>query len=272
MTHKDVCDLAPEYVLGTLDDVTRARVLAHLSGCPACRGEMAAVSQTFDAIGRSVPEVEPPAGLRARVLAIPAAEPQTPAAAPVVLAATPVARSPWSVLVRLAAAVTLAVALWQWVAARQEVAVLQQRVAELQVQAGALLVARASLEKQVQTVMHQTQVLRASDMVPYSLSASEHALGAHARAYVSPTDGLVFTAEGLPALPAGKVYQLWVIVNAKPVSVGVFTPDATGRVHEVMATPAIPAMPAVVAVTLEPLGGLPQPSGAIYLAGEALSK
>lgn len=275
MTHQDVRELAPEYVLGTLDEVSCARLLVHLSACPACRAEVAAVSQTFDALGRSVPEVELPASLRERVLAVPQAHPVAPAVAeaaaptPEATSAPPV--STWNLLVRVAAAVALAVSVWQWMSASQEVTALRQRIAQLQLEAGELRVARASLEEQVRTVTHQTQVLRASDLVTYSLSAGEHARGAHARAYVSHRDGMVFTAEGLPALPAGMVYQLWVIVNAKPVSVGVFTPDATGRVHAVMDTPPIPAMPARVAVTLEPVGGLPQPSGAVYLAGDALS-
>jgi len=269
MTHQDVYELAPEYVLGTLDEVSTARVLAHLSGCPACRAEVASVSQTFDAIGRSVPDVEPPARLRDRIIAIPAAATQRPG---VVAAAAPGSRTSYlSVGLRIAAVAVLAVALWQWSAARQEVSELRQRVAELQATSSDLLFAKVSLEEQVKTVTHQTQVLRASDLVTYNLAAQPVAPGAHARAYVSHKDGMVFTAEGLPAVPAGKVYQLWVIVNAKPVSVGVFTPDATGRVHAVMNTPPITAMPGTVAVTLEPTGGLPQPSGAIYLAGNALN-
>lgn len=268
MTHQDVYDLAPEYVLGTLDEVNRARVLAHLSGCPACRAEVAAVSQTFDAMGRAVPDVEPPAGLRDRILAIPAAEPQLPG----VVAAAPENTSSFlSLALRIAAVAVVAVSLWQWAAARQEVVQLRQRIAELQAQSSELLFAKASLEEQVKTVTHQTQVLRASDTLTYDLAGQPVAAGAHARAYVSHKNGMVFTAEGLPAVPAGKVYQLWVIVNSKPVSVGVFMPDATGHVHAVMDTPAIPVMPGAVAVTLEPTGGLPQPSGAVYLAGNVLN-
>jgi anti-sigma-K factor RskA len=268
MTHQDVYELAPEYVLGTLDEMTRARILAHLSGCPACRAEVAAVSQTFDAMGRTVPDVAPPPGLRDRIVAIAAAETQRPG---VVAAAPLVNTSLLSVAMRIAAVAVLAVALWQWAAAREEVTQLRQRVAELQAETGELLVARVSLEEQVRTVTHQTQVLRASDMITYNLAAQPVAAGAHARAYVSHKDGMVFTAEGLPAAPTGKVYQLWVIVNAKPISVGVFSPDPTGRVHAVMDTPPITAMPGTVAVTLEPTGGLPQPSGAVYLAGNALN-
>lgn len=271
MTHQDVYESAPEYVLGTLDEMTRARILAHLSGCPACRAEVAAVSQTFDAIGRSVPELAPPAGLRDRILAIPAAATQRPGVVTAPPGMPERGTSVLSVAMRIAAVAVLAVALWQWAAARQELTQLRQRVAELQAETGDLLVARVSLEEQVRTVTHQTQVLRASDMVTYTLAAQPVAAGAHARAYVSHKDGMVFTAEGLPAAPTGKVYQLWVIVNAKPISVGVFSPDATGRVHAVMDTPPINAMPGTVAVTLEPTGGLPQPSGAVYLAGNALN-
>lgn len=271
MTHQDVHDLAPEYVLGTLDEVSRARVLSHLSGCPACRAEVASVSQVFDAVGRSVPVAEPPAGLRERILAIPANDvPESEQASAPALAPVKVELTAWNLFVRVAAAIALAVSVWQWISASQEVTVLRQRIAELQVEAGELLVARASLEEQVKTVTHQTQVLRASDTLTYSLSAGAPAKGAHARAFVSHRDGMVFTAEGLPALPAGMVYQLWVIVDATPISVGVFTPDATGRVHAVMDTPPIAAMPAQVAVTLEPAGGLPKPTGAVYLAGAAL--
>ena len=268
MTHQDVNELAPEYVLGPPDEMTRARILAHLSGCPACRAEVAAVSQTFDAMGRTVPDVAPPPGLRDRIVGIAAAETQRPG----IVAAAPTVGTPvLSLAMRIAAVAVLAVALWQWAAARQEVTQLRQRIADLQAETGDLLVARVSLEEQVRTVTHQTQVLRASDMITYNLAAQPVAAGAHARAYVSHKDGMVFTAEGLPAAPTGKVYQLWVIVNAKPISVGVFSPDTTGRVHAVMDTPPITAMPGTVAVTLEPTGGLPQPSGAVYLAGNALN-
>jgi anti-sigma-K factor RskA len=268
VTHQDVHDLAPEYVLGGLDEVTRMRVVAHLSACPSCRAEVASVSQVFDAVGRSVPDVAPPAALRDRIVRIPATAP-VPTSAPT--SAAPL----WPMLYRVAAVAVLAIALWQWGAARREVSALRARVAQLQVEAGQLLVARASirdLESQVETMTHQVQVLRATDLVTYSLAAQAPAIGAHARAYVSHKDGMVFTAEGLPPLPAGRVYQLWVIVNAKPISVGVFEPDATGRVHAVMDTPPISVMPRTVAVTLEPTGGLPQPSGAVYLAGDALSQ
>lgn len=269
MTHEDVQERALEFVLATLPAPDRNAMLAHLSACPACRAEVASVSQVCDAIGRSVEPAEPPAGLRARILAIPAAASAAGGVTTSGAAGSAPSRLPW--WIAAAASLVAAAALWQVSSSRGEITALRTRIAELQSQAGDLLVARASLQEQVNSMTHQAQVLRASDLITYSLEARGGVRGAHARAYVSHKDGMVFTAEGLPAVPSGKVYQLWVIVNAKPVSVGVFTPDASGRVHAVMDTPPISVMPGSVAVTLEPTGGLPAPSGAVVMAGTPLN-
>ena len=56
MNHDEVHALASEYVLGLADEVTRARVAAHLASCPACVDEVRQVAQAMDALGRSVPD------------------------------------------------------------------------------------------------------------------------------------------------------------------------------------------------------------------------
>ncbi len=81
--------------------------------------------------------------------------------------------------------------------------------------------------------------------------------------------GGFFFAEGLPAVPAGKTYQLWAIAGGAPASAGVFHVDPTGsgrlRVKPLPGREKVQ----VFAVTLEPAGGLPKPSGPMYLAGRA---
>jgi anti-sigma-K factor RskA len=82
------------------------------------------------------------------------------------------------------------------------------------------------------------------------------------------TAGGVFVAAGLPAAPAGKAYQLWAIAGSDaPVSAGVFSVDASGAGS--LAVRPLPGVATVsaFAVTLEPAGGLPAPSGEIYLHG-----
>jgi len=74
-------------------------------------------------------------------------------------------------------------------------------------------------------------------------------------------------AFNLPALPSGKVYQLWAI-DDRPVSAGVFGVD-TGQKGRMMikSLPEFSRMKKF-AVTVEPDGGRPQPTGAIYLIGQ----
>lgn len=267
MTHEDVQALAPDYVLGTLDEVTRARVTAHLSSCAACADEVREIARTMDAIGRSVPEAEPPASLRDRIGAIPARVPQLAVGS---RAAAPVTRSSsrqMSWFATVAASLLALVATWQAFGARAEVRRLQRELADLELKVGESLVARASLQQQVDDFTKLAEVLRSADLVSYSLAGSGSASNARARAYVTAKNGMVFTAEGLPALPQGRTYQLWVIVASKPVSVGLFAPDANGRVQAVLTTPDVSAMPTAVAVSLEPTGGSPQPSTTPIMVG-----
>ncbi len=65
--------------------------------------------------------------------------------------------------------------------------------------------------------------------------------------------------EGLPALPAGKQYQAWIILPGKqPTPEPAFSPDARGHGAVVMA--ASPVKGAVVAITIEKAGGSPIPT------------
>jgi anti-sigma-K factor RskA len=77
----------------------------------------------------------------------------------------------------------------------------------------------------------------------------------------------LFYAFGLSPLPQDKTYQLWYIAAGKPVSAGTFAVDPRGtaslRVDRVGDPRSIQAW----AVTVEPRGGVPQPTGAMVLKG-----
>ena len=71
----------------------------------------------------------------------------------------------------------------------------------------------------------------------------------------------------LPPLPEGQTYQLWVIVEGTPVSAGTFDvePDGSAR-YDAEPLPPVEADAAVaLAVTVEPAGGVPQPTGPMAL-------
>ncbi|MBI3578699.1 MAG: anti-sigma factor [Ignavibacteriales bacterium] len=81
----------------------------------------------------------------------------------------------------------------------------------------------------------------------------------------------IFQVANLPVVPQGKDYQLWIIKNKKPVSAGVFAVTSEkegGSYFKVMSLEVNERKDFdAFAVTLEPKGGVPQPTGAMYLLG-----
>ena len=77
----------------------------------------------------------------------------------------------------------------------------------------------------------------------------------------------LFYGFDLKPLPPQKTYQLWAIVD-KPVSVGTFSVDVGQKGR--LLIKKLPDISGITkfAVSLEPAGGQPQPTGAIHLVGE----
>jgi len=73
---------------------------------------------------------------------------------------------------------------------------------------------------------------------------------------------------GIPTVPTDKDYQLWFIVNGQPISAGVFAVDDPQRdnffkIEQLQSD----ADEGAFAITMEPKGGMPQPTGDMYLLG-----
>lgn len=78
-----------------------------------------------------------------------------------------------------------------------------------------------------------------------------------------------FVAHGLPPLPPGRAYQLWLVTATERISVGTLPVTASGSAF-VQATYALPAGALrAVAVTEEPAGGSPQPTTSPIIAAVA---
>jgi len=72
----------------------------------------------------------------------------------------------------------------------------------------------------------------------------------------------------IPAVPTAKEYQLWIVVNNQPISAGVFavndpTKDNFFKIQQLQES----ATEGAFAITLEPEGGSPQPTGDMYMLG-----
>ncbi|MEQ9619541.1 MAG: anti-sigma factor [Deltaproteobacteria bacterium] len=81
------------------------------------------------------------------------------------------------------------------------------------------------------------------------------------------THQAMLIVSNVPALEEGKTYQLWIINEGKPESMGTFDVGADGnQVMEIKSMPE-PVETSQFAVTLEPEGGMPHPTGDMYLLG-----
>ncbi len=259
--HDELHELAGAFVLGSLTAEENRRFADHLRSCDLCRAEVGSLEPVARALALSPPIRQPSPDLKGRILEAAGASPSAPAQG----------RPTWhvkSAWLAAAAAVILATGLGG------QVLGLRGRVAQLEVRledaaAATLLADRQVAEARLAAEDARTTatVLVAPDLARVELVGEGAAPGARARAFWSRANGLVFTAFGLPALAPGTVYQLWVVTSEAPVSAGLLTPDASGRVSVVIETPADLPDPVAMAVTLEPAGGVSAPTGQRYLVG-----
>jgi hypothetical protein len=75
-----------------------------------------------------------------------------------------------------------------------------------------------------------------------------------------------FFASHLSIPPVGKTYQLWMITD-KPISAGVFDVNREGGASLLAQALTGTSKAQKFAVTLEPAGGVPQPTGEMHLLG-----
>jgi hypothetical protein len=102
-----------------------------------------------------------------------------------------------------------------------------------------------------------------------TLSGSDMAKQASALLLYNPTTQKIWLYSAhLPECPRGTAYQLWAI-DQRPVSVGTFHMDAGETSHLLVKRLPEFAKAKKFAVSLEPAGGRPQPTGPIYLIGQS---
>ena len=111
-------------------------------------------------------------------------------------------------------------------------------------------------------------LVTSSDVVPLRLEpAAGVASEAHANYRARPGSPIAVLSLSKLARPeSGLVYQAWLRAQGRWTSLGTALPDASGRARIVAEAPALAAVPEALAVTLEPEGGSPAPSGVPVIA------
>ncbi len=211
--HEEIENLIAAWVLGATSPDESQKVAAHLDSCTSCRTAVARFRRIIDVVPLAVEEVEPPAGLRQRILAI-AAEAPRAAAAPAG-SVVPISRRRRRITVPRFGRVPLSAA-----AAMVLVALT----------AGLVV---GDIASRSNPPAPPTQVAR------FSLTGHDSMAGARASVVDSKSDGIAFVDfSGLPALPPGKVYELWLIGASNRVdAAGVFVADSNGNRTVVVSRP-----------------------------------
>ncbi len=248
-------ELLPGYALGAVEPDERRAVEGHLeTGCAACAAELRAWGDQVAGLAAALEPVVPAATTRARVLR--AARPRRGG------------RRLWSAL---AASLLLVAGL----AGLARLRALGAEVARLEAARGEYRERLASAQNELARTRAELGRLRLAARIAGSpggravaLAGLEAAPRASARALVDPATGrAVMFASGLAPAPAGRTYQLWAIVDGQPASAGVFDVDEHGTATLVVERIAPPERIDNWAVTEEPAGGVPQPTGAMVLLG-----
>lgn len=260
MSHDELRELSGGYALDALSDADRRLFEAHLSTCAECAGEVRDLRAVASGLAQAVPQVGPPAPLRARVLGAVAASPRSDAG-------PPARRSIVLPLLTAAAAIAaIAVGLYA-VSLQQRIRVLEEELRLASTRAAAidrqLIVYRAASDRAQQI----RAILSAADLRRIDLAGQKAAPTAFGRALWSPSQGLVVAFDRLPPTSSDRVYQLWVIPpGGAPISAALLELQADGTAIT-LATPGTSSRVGTVAVTLEPAGGVPAPTGDMIVAG-----
>jgi len=125
-----------------------------------------------------------------------------------------------------------------------------------------------ALQEENKVIEEGMSVVQNKYSVPVSLNGLEAAPDAAAKVFWMKNTGEVFIdASNLPDAPQGKQYQLWGIVDGKPVDGGMILTSKKGDKYRIQKMKNFGKADAF-AVTLEPEKGNPTPQGPMYVMGK----
>jgi anti-sigma-K factor RskA len=248
MLKHEFLESIPLYALGVLSGKEKEQMIAHMEqGCDICEPELRLFQETEDRLPYALPNSPLPAALKEKIWNRIQEEPQT------------IHReTPWNVFA--AAAVIILAILGGWFN--------WQTSQQLKQSNQALVELRNLLNEQKKEI----EWLRDPSVQLALLTGLDPVSKAKGKMLWNPQFSRgMFYVSLLPPVSAEKSYQLWVIGSRGPVSAGVFYPNSQGSAVVTISRIAGKADGALqFAVTIEPRGGVTQPTGSMVLAGKSL--
>ena len=251
------------YALGVLEGEEKAAFEAHVPTCAACAEKLAEARGRIALLAFAAPRVEPSPAVKERLM-------RQIHAAPEATRVPQRERAPrepertggffgrwWAaaVLVPVAAVLILVS-----VRLRQENAHLVDELGET----------RAELQRQqaqLDEARHLVALMEAKDTISVALASQPGMAKGDVRVMYNAKMGMAMCDGWVDPAPANKSYQLWLVpMDGKPISAGLIEySNGPMKPWTAKLPPGVAAK--AFAITLEPEGGMPQPTGPMVLVG-----
>jgi anti-sigma-K factor RskA len=274
MNHEELKNSVAAYCLGALDEEERTALESHLqSGCAECEASVLEMQQVVDMMPFAAPATPPPEQVKKHLMAEIQKEARQ---ANAVVSPTSAQlddslvqklerlarnwrRTSWGVASGLV--LTVLGFLWYTQGLHKDNRMLEN---QLDMNKAVIRELRTELNEKEEVL----QILKQPKVWIVDLDGQQVSPESKGRVLLARDDtNAVFVALNLPDPPQDKDYQLWMIEGANPVDAGIVPRQEDGSY--LLTFPLIPDREniAAFAVTLEPKGGVPQPTGSMYLLG-----
>lgn len=254
MQTEHIDDLIPGYALDALDEHERARCEEHAAVCPPCRQQVAATHETAQLLAFVAPAVTPPLSCKRKLLDKIEREQ---------FLATPSRRmrgrpglSTWVAL----AAVTLLVLTGGWGLNNQ------RQLAEARAELESMRNEAQPMRTQIAQFASLESMLREPEQIRTLTSLTQPSAGAKTFMKAGDNDAML-VVWGLPELPQGKVYKVWVARGEQQQPLDAFHDAESGLIiHLVLPEPMDRYQNIMITVEVDP--SVTRPSEQTVLLGD----
>jgi anti-sigma-K factor RskA len=243
------------YALGVLEDDDKRAIESHAASCAECARKLAEARGRIAMLALGAPRAEASQAVKRRLLAqVRSEQPTIEIPLPGSPRTRPAGR--WTLVLAPAALVLAIVSVFLW-----------HQTRDLDRQVAGLRDAMHQQQQQLQEDREVSDLMAAPSTVSVRLAQQPGMPSGTAQVVYNMKMGKVMYEGQIAPAPSAKSYQLWLVPESgNPISLYVFNPVSGQPDHWMMKLPP-GVSPKAFAVTIEPEGGMPHPTGPKVLVG-----